>query len=102
MVLVITKNTVKDRDAYLPLAKAFTSDASHDRGCLMMDVCVDPATVDEVVFVSKWEAKEDFQAHVQGESFQKHMPRKTMKKRLMKKPRSNTFRKKAIGASALT
>lgn len=64
MVLVITKNTVKDRDAYLPLAKAFTSDASHDRGCLMMDVCVDPATVDEVVFVSKWEAKEDFQAHV--------------------------------------
>lgn len=74
MVLVITKNTVKDRDSYLPLAKAFTSDASHDRGCLMMDVCVDPATVDEVVFVSKWEAKEDFQAHVQGESFQKHIP----------------------------
>lgn len=74
MVLVITKNTVKDRDAYLPLAKAFASDASHDRGCLMMDVCVDPATVDEVVFVSKWEAKEDFQAHVQGGSFQKHIP----------------------------
>ena len=74
MVLVITKNTVKDRDAYLPLAKAFASDASRDRGCLMMDVCVDPATVDEVVFVSKWEAKEDFQAHVQGESFQKHIP----------------------------
>ncbi len=74
MILVITKNTVKDRAAYLPLAKAFAADASHDKGCGMMDVCVDPETKDEVVFVSKWEAKEDFQAHIQGEAFRKHIP----------------------------
>ncbi len=74
MVLVITKNRVKDREGYLPLAKAFAADAAQDRGCRMMDVCVEPETEDEVVFVSKWEAKEDFQAHIQGEAFRKHIP----------------------------
>lgn len=74
MILVITKNTVKNREAYLPLAKAFAADAAYDRGCRMMEVCVDPETENEVVFVSKWETKEDFQAHIQGESFRKHIP----------------------------
>lgn len=74
MILVITKNKVNDREGYLPLAKAFAADAAHDRGCRMMDVCVDAETEDEVVFVSKWEAKEDFQAHIQGEAFKKHIP----------------------------
>ena len=31
MVLVITDNRVKDRDAYLPLAKAFAADGANDK-----------------------------------------------------------------------
>ena len=62
MVLVITDNRVKDREAYLPLAKAFAADGSNDKGCHEMNVYVDPEVENRVVFVSKWDAKEDFRA----------------------------------------
>lgn len=74
MVLVITDNRVNDREAYLPLAKAFAADAANDRGCHGMEVCVDPEIKDRVVFLSRWETKADFEAHVQGKSFAKHIP----------------------------
>ena len=74
MVLVITDNRVKDRDAYLPLAKAFAADGANDKGCHEMNVYVDPGVENRVVFVSKWDAKEDVLAHMQGESFAKHIP----------------------------
>ena len=64
MVLVITDNRVKDRDAYLPLAKAFAADGANDKGCHEMNVYVDPGVENRVVFVSKWDAKEDFLAHM--------------------------------------
>ena len=44
MVLVITDNRVKDRDAYLPLAKAFAADGANDKGCHEMNVYVDPGS----------------------------------------------------------
>lgn len=74
MTLVITDNRVKDRDAYLPLAKAFAEDGSKDKGCHEMNVYADLEAADRVVFVSKWDSKEDFLAHVQGDSFAKHIP----------------------------
>ena len=74
MTLVITDNKVKHRDAYLPLAKAFAEDGSKDRGCYEMNVYADPEVLDRVVFLSKWNSKEDFLAHVQGSSFAKHIP----------------------------
>lgn len=74
MIVVITKNTVREREKYLPLAKAFSEDAKHDKGCHGMEVCVDPEAEDCVVFISKWDSKEDFQNHVQGTSFAKHIP----------------------------
>ena len=74
MVTVITDNRVKDREAYLPLAKAFAADAAHDRGCHSMKVLLDPEQADRVVFISEWDKKEDFLAHVQGPSFAKHIP----------------------------
>ena len=51
MVLVITDNRVKDRDAYLPLAKAFAADGANDKGCHEMNVYVDPEVENRVVFV---------------------------------------------------
>jgi quinol monooxygenase YgiN len=74
MTLVITDNRVKDREAYLPLAKAFAKDGAHDKGCHGMTVYMDPEISDRVVFVSKWDSKDDFLAHVQGSSFAKHIP----------------------------
>lgn len=74
MTIVITDNRVTDVEAYLPLAKAFAADAEHDRGCHGMKVCTDPEQKDRVVFVSEWDSKEDFLAHVQGGTFAKHVP----------------------------
>lgn len=74
MTLVITDNKVKDREAYLSLATAFAEDGARDKGCYEMQVYADPEVNDRVVFVSKWESKEDFLAHVQGPAFAKHIP----------------------------
>ena len=74
MIIVITDNRVKDREAYLPLAKAFAEDGSHDKGCHGMQAFTDPEQADRVVFLSRWDSREDFLAHVQGPSFAKHIP----------------------------
>ena len=74
MILVITDNRVKDREAYMPLGKAFVKDTWSDYGCHSMELCADPDKADRVVFVSKWSSKEDFMAHVQGSTFAKHIP----------------------------
>lgn len=74
MILVITENTVKDRDTYLKLAKAFAEDAKNDKGCHGMEVYINLEKEDCVIFASKWDSKEAFQAHVGGESFSKHIP----------------------------
>lgn len=75
MTTVFTTNVVTDRDAYLPLAKAFAEDViANDKGCHGMQVFVNPETKDEVTFVSQWDSQEDFLAHVQGETFAKHIP----------------------------
>ena len=39
-----------------------------------MEVLVDPEKADRIVFISKWDSKEDFLAHVQGSTFAKHIP----------------------------
>ena len=74
MITVITDNRVKDREAYLPLAKAFAGDGARDKGCHGMQVFADPDQTDRVVFISRWDSREDFLAHVQGPSFSKHIP----------------------------
>ncbi len=74
MIAVITENKVRNREAYLPLAKAFAADAANDRGCLGMEVYIKPGEPDKVVFLSRWESKKDFQAHVEGPSFSRHIP----------------------------
>lgn len=74
MITVITDNRVTNRDDYLPLAKAFAEDGAKDKGCHGMQVFVDPEQADRVVFISQWDSKEDFLAHVQGPSFVKHIP----------------------------
>lgn len=75
MTTVFTTNVVTDRDAYLPLAKAFAEDViANDKGCHGMKVLVNPEAQDEVTFVSHWDSQEDFLAHVQGDTFKKHIP----------------------------
>ncbi len=74
MTIVITDNCVNDTAAYLPLAKAFVEDAGNDKGCHGMKICTDPERPDHVVFLSRWDSREDFMAHVQGPSFAKHIP----------------------------
>ena len=75
MTTVITDNTVKERETYLPLAKAFAADAAqNDKGCHEMEVLVDPEREDHIIFISKWDSKDDFLAHVQGPTFAKHIP----------------------------
>lgn len=74
MTVVITENIVKERDTYLGLAKAFIEDAKEDKGCHSMEICINPEKPDCVIFISKWDAKEDFLAHVGGASFEKHIP----------------------------
>ena len=74
MVLVIPDNQVRERDTYLPLAKAFVEDARNDKGCHDMLVYSDPDDEGRVVFVSHWDSREDFLAHVQGAAFAKHIP----------------------------
>ena len=75
MITVVTSNKVKEREVYLPLAKAFAADAqANDKGCHEMKVFVDTAADDAVTFISKWDSKEDFLAHVQGATFAKHIP----------------------------
>ena len=74
MVAVIIKNKVTDQEAYLPLAKAFAADGSKENGCIEMKVYVDPADKEHVYFITKWEAKSDFENHVKGEVFAKHIP----------------------------
>lgn len=74
MTLVITDNRVSDKEAYLPLAKAFAEDGQHDKGCHEMHVYDDPEVADRVVIVSKWDSKEDFLASVGGPAFNKHIP----------------------------
>lgn len=73
MTIVITDNQVKDTAAYLPLAKAFAEDSRHDKGCRGMQVCTDPEQPGRVVFLSRWDSREDFLAHVQGATFAKHV-----------------------------
>lgn len=74
MITVITDNRVKEREKYLPLAKAFIQDALQEKGCRGMEVFQDMESADRVVFISRWDAKADFEAHVQGNAFQKHIP----------------------------
>lgn len=74
MVTVITDNRVKEREAYLPLARAFAQDVLLEKGCRGMEVFRDVKATDRVVYISRWDSKEDFEAHVQGNAFHKHIP----------------------------
>lgn len=74
MVIVINDNRVNDVEAYMPLAKAFIEDAKKDKGFIEMNVGVDKEIPGRVVYVSKWESKEDFINHASGPAFQKHIP----------------------------
>ena len=74
MTFVITENIVSNREEYLKLARAFAEDGRNDKGCHGMEVYLDPEKTDTVVFVSTWDAKEDFLGHVHGPSFAKHIP----------------------------
>lgn len=74
MTLIITKNQVNNREAYLKLATAFVEDARNDQGCRDMKVCIDEKEDNYVTFVSLWDTKEDFMAHCQGVTFAKHIP----------------------------
>lgn len=74
MVIVLNDNRVKDVTAYLPLAKAFVEDTLIEKGCIEMNVGVDHEVPGKVVFVSKWETKEDFLNSIGGPAFQKHIP----------------------------
>lgn len=75
MVTVITDNRVSNRAAYLPLAKAFAEDTiKEEKGCLGMEVLVDQDVEDRVVFLSRWEKREDFLASVGGTVFNRHIP----------------------------
>lgn len=76
MIVVITDNTIRGaRSEYLALGKAFAADAlKSDHGCLFMEVCIDEARPDHVIFVSHWETKADWDAHVGGETFRRHIP----------------------------
>ncbi len=75
MVVVINDDRVKDVEAYLPYAKAFAADAvANDKGCISMEVLVDPKVPGRVLYLSHFETEEDFRAHAMGETFQKHLP----------------------------
>ncbi|MCD7868344.1 MAG: antibiotic biosynthesis monooxygenase [Clostridiales bacterium] len=74
MVLVINDDRVTDVEAYLPLARAFAAEAvSQDKGCLSMEVLTDPAVPGRVVYMSRFESREDFEAHAKGATFAKHV-----------------------------
>ncbi|WP_281549998.1 putative quinol monooxygenase [Murimonas intestini] len=74
MVIVINDDRVSDVDAYIPLAQAFAADAAaNDKGCLSMEVLTDPGVQGRVVYISRFETKEDFEAHVKGKTFTKHV-----------------------------
>lgn len=75
MVTVINDNRVNNREKYLPLAKAFAQEsAAVEKGCLGMEVFTDLEQEDRVVFISRWETKEDFLVTVGGAVFNKHIP----------------------------
>jgi len=75
MVVVMNDDRVRDVEAYLPVAKAFAADAvKNDKGCISMEVLVDPKIPGRVVYLSHFESEEDFRAHAQGATFQKHLP----------------------------
>ena len=74
MVIVLSDNRVKDVAAYMPLAKAFAEDTKTEKGCIEMNVGVDHKVPGRVIFVSKWETKEDFMNSIDGPAFQKHIP----------------------------
>ncbi len=74
MVVVINDDMVTDVEAYVPLAKAFAADAvKNDKGCISMEVVVDPATPGRVLYISHFETEEDFKRNAMGETFQKHV-----------------------------
>lgn len=74
MVIVITDNCVTDVEQYLPLAKAFAAAASQDKGCHGMKVYRDSMAEGRVVYISRWDSKDDFMNHIEGATFQKHIP----------------------------
>lgn len=75
MIVVMNDDRVKDVEAYVPVAKAFAADAvANDKGCISMEVLVDPEIPGRVVYLSHFETKEDFDAHAMGPTFQKHLP----------------------------
>ena len=50
---MINDDRVSDVEAYLPIAKAFASDAvKNDEGCISMEVLVDPKTPGRVLYLS--------------------------------------------------
>lgn len=74
MIVVMNDDRVSNVEEYLPLAKAFAADAvANDKGCISMEVLVDPAVPGRVVYLSHFETREDFEAHAQGPTFQKHV-----------------------------
>lgn len=75
MITVITENKVKEREAYLLLAKAFAKEVLLEKGCQSMEVLRDTESEDRVVYLSRWDSKADFEAHIQGKAFEKHIPK---------------------------
>lgn len=74
MIFIITDNRVNNLEAYLPLAKAFVLDTLNDTGCHGVEICTDETNPNRVVFLSRWESKQDFAAHCNGTTFTKHIP----------------------------
>ncbi len=75
MVVILNDDRVTDVEAYLPIARAFASDAvKHDEGCFSMEVLVDPKTPGRVLYLSHFESEEAFRKHAGGETFKKWLP----------------------------
>lgn len=74
MIIAITRNKVTDRAAYMPLAMAFAEDIKTIPGCNNIRMVLPEDSEDEVMFISNWDSKEAWQAHVGGDVFNKHIP----------------------------
>lgn len=75
MVMVITRNKVKSKDKYMELASGFVKDLRLEQGCVEADMVSDTESEDEVLFVSKWESKDLWAAHLNGKAFSTHIPK---------------------------
>ena len=74
MVFVFVDGRVNNRKAYLPIAKKFCEAGRKDKGCIEMEVYMDPKQEDRVVFAMKWENEEAFEVHKKGPAYDEFIP----------------------------